>query len=261
MARIESYAPGSFCWAELATSDVAAAKHFYGEMFGWVPVDMPMPQGVYTLFQVDGNGAAAVYPAPPGVPNHWGVYFSVTSADDAAARVAELGGKVIAGPFDAHDLGRMAVAQDPQGATFSVWQAKKTYGATHGGPLGQVTWPELKTPDAAGAADFYKALFGWKTKPESGVAEAQYTEWENGGRPLGGMLPMKGAEWTGVPPHWSMYVTVADCDERTARATQLGAKVCVPPMDIPNTGRFSVFFDPQGAAICLFQMTARPATA
>src|SRR3954454_16253568 len=171
MAKIESYKPGSFCWAELASNDVAAAKTFYNQMFGWVPVDMPMPQGVYTLFQVDGNDAAAVYSAPPGVPVHWGVYFSVESADDAAAKIAEKGGKVIAGPFDAHDAGRMAVAQDPQGATFSVWQAKKHYGASHGGPMGQVVWPELKTPDAVAAAEFYTGLFGWSTKPEStGIA-------------------------------------------------------------------------------------------
>jgi predicted enzyme related to lactoylglutathione lyase len=41
MSRIESYAPGSFCWAELATGDTAAAKQFYAEMFGWTSVDMP----------------------------------------------------------------------------------------------------------------------------------------------------------------------------------------------------------------------------
>src|SRR5438477_11175786 len=83
MANIESYAPGSFCWAELATTDAAAAKHFYGEMFGWTAVDMPMPEGVYTLFQSNGQDAAAVYSAPPGVPVHWGVYFAVSSADES----------------------------------------------------------------------------------------------------------------------------------------------------------------------------------
>ena len=75
MAKIEVYTPGSFCWAELATTDPAAAKQFYGEMFGWTAVDMPMPEGVYTLFQADGNDAAAVYTTRPGVPVHWGVYF------------------------------------------------------------------------------------------------------------------------------------------------------------------------------------------
>src|ERR1035441_9339508 len=111
MSKIESYVPGSFCWAELATTDAAAAKHFYGEMFGWTAVDMPMPEGVYTLFQADGNDAAAVYTSRPGVPVHWGVYFSVASADESAAAIEPCGGKLIAGPFDAHDAGRMADRQ------------------------------------------------------------------------------------------------------------------------------------------------------
>jgi predicted enzyme related to lactoylglutathione lyase len=263
MSKIESYVPGSFCWAELATSDAAAAKHFYGEMFGWIAVDIPMPEGVYTLFQADGNDAAAVYTPRPGVPVHWGVYFSVASADESAAQIEPCGGKLIAGPFDASDAGRMAIGQDPQGAMFSLWQAKRHIGATHGGPLGKVVWPELATTDPAGAAGFYTRLFGWKTRPEAGVAEAPYAEWVNGGVSMGGLLPMQGDQWHGVPPHWMIYITVADCTERAARAGQLGGQICVPPTDIPNVGRFAVIADPQGAAFSLIQMTAMtlPATA
>ena len=255
MGKIESYAPGSFCWAELAATDTAAAKTFYAGMFGWTAVDHPMPQGVYTVFQVDGLDAAAVYQAPAGVPVHWGVHFAVASVDATAAQVAPLGGKVIAGPFDAHDYGRMAVVQDPQGAAFAIWEAKKSIGATYGGPLNQVVWPELSTPDPVGAAAFYGSLFGWTTKPETGVAEAFYTEWVNGGVNMGGMLPMRGDEWRGIPPHWLVYVTVADCDERAAKAVELGATLRVPPHDIPNTGRFSMIVDPQGAAISIIKMT------
>ena len=263
MAKIESYAPGSFCWAELATSDAAAAKRFYAEMFGWTAVDVPMTEGVYTLLKSEGNDAAALCPAQPGVPVHWGVYFSVASADQSAAQVAPYGGKLIAGPFDVMDVGRMAVCQDPQGAMFSLWQAGRHIGATYGGPLNKVSWPELATTDPAGAAAFYTRLFGWKTKPETGVETAEYTEWVNGRASMGGMLPMRGDQWKGVPPHWMVYITVANCDERAARAGQLGGKVCVPPTDIPNVGRFSTVSDPQGAVFSIIQMSAmyQPATA
>lgn len=263
MSRIESYVPGSFCWAELATGDTAGAKQFYAEMFGWSAVDMPMPEGVYTLLKVDGEDAAALCSAQPGVPVHWGVYFSVASADDAAAQIVAAGGQVIAGPFDAHDVGRMAVAQDPQGAVFSIWQAKKSIGATYNGALSKVSWPELATADPAGAAAFYTKVFGWGTKPETGVESAQYTEWVNGGQSMGGMLAMKGDQWAGMPPHWGVYVTVANCDERAAKAAQLGGKLCVPPTDIPNVGRFAVITDPQGATFSIIQMTGmhQPATA
>lgn len=256
MARIENRPPGSFCWAELATSDVETAKKFYSAMFGWTPVEQPLPQGDYIIFQSDGNEAAAMYSAEPGVPTHWGVYFSVADVDESAAKIAPSGGKVLAGPFDVMDFGRMAAAQDPAGAHFSLWQPKKHIGFTHGGPLNQVCWPELTTPDPAGAVAFYNGLLGWKTKPATGVDTAEYVEWLNGETHIGGLMPMRGEEWKGIPPHWMIYVSVADCDERAAKAKELGATVCVPPTDIPNVGRFSVITDAQGAVFSLIHLTA-----
>jgi predicted enzyme related to lactoylglutathione lyase len=258
MARIESYPPGSFCWAELATHDLTAAKKLYGELFGWSAVDNPIPGGgVYTMFRIDGNDVAAAHAHRPDLRPHWGVYFSVTSADETAAKVEPLGGKLIEPPFDVMDVGRMAVIQDPQGSTISIWQAKKHIGATHGGLLGRVMWPELHTPDPAGAAAFYTGLFGWRTHPASGVESAQYVEWINGETHFAGMMPMRGPEWQGLPPHWMIYITVADCDERAAKAKGLGAEVCVPPTDVPNVGRFAVISDAQGATFSMIQMTAR----
>jgi len=118
-------------------------------------------------------------------------------------------------------------------------------------------WPELHTPDPVGAAGFYTRLFGWKTQPASGVESAQYVEWINGESHFAGMMPMSGPEWQGLPPHWMIYVTVADCDERAARAKELGAAVCVPPTDVPNVGRFAVVNDAQGATFSMIQMTVR----
>ncbi len=60
-------------------------------------------------------------PRMPGVPNHWHVYFAVADADAAAAKATELGGAVVAEPFDM-PVGRMAVISDPQGAVFSIIQ-------------------------------------------------------------------------------------------------------------------------------------------
>jgi hypothetical protein len=257
MGRIESYPPGSFCWSELVTTDLEAAKRLYCELFGWGAVDHPIPGGIYTMFQVNGNDVAGAYAAQPELPAHWGVYFSVVNADEAAAKVGALGGKLVAPPFDVTDVGRMASIQDPQGARFSLWQAKTHIGATHGGPLGQVLWPELHTPDVAGAAAFYRGLFGWRTQPASGVESAEYVEWINGETHFGGMMPMRGPEWEGLPPHWMIYITVADCDERVAKAKAMGAAVCVPPTDIPNVGRFAVLNDAQGAPFSILQMTAR----
>jgi predicted enzyme related to lactoylglutathione lyase len=254
VSKIESYPPGTFCWADLATADLPAAKAFYAEMFGWASVDIPTPAGPYVILKAEGEDVAGLMPPPPGVPNYWGVHFAVTSADEAAAKIKAAGGKVLTGPFDAMDAGRLAVAQDPQGAVFCVWQAMKHPGATYRGALGRIVWPELVTRDTAGAAAFYGGLFGWGTKPETGLESVPYIEWQHGGQSAGGLFPMNGPQWTGVPPYWGIYITVADCDERTAKAVQLGGKVCVPPSDIPNVGRFSAITDPQGALFQVIQM-------
>ena len=99
MAKIDKSKPGSFCWIELSTSDQKAAKSFYGSLFGWEINDIPMgPDGVYTIFKLqDGDVGAACSMRPEqraqGVPPHWMLYVAVESADAAAARAAQVGGK------------------------------------------------------------------------------------------------------------------------------------------------------------------------
>jgi len=105
MPKIEKHAPGDFCWVELGTTDQTNAKNYYSSLFGWTPVDFPMgPNEFYTMFQLNDGDAAAEYTMRPEersmVPPHWNLYVAVVSADDTAKLAAELGGKVIAPPFD-----------------------------------------------------------------------------------------------------------------------------------------------------------------
>ncbi len=168
MPNIDQNNPGSFCWFELATTDQAAAKKFYTSLFGWTVNDMPMGPGEsYSMFQVQGRQAAAAYTLRPeqrsqGVPPNWMLYVAVESADDAARRVQELGGKIYAPAFDVFDAGRMAVLADPTGAVFAVWQPKRHTGIGITGVDGTVCWADLSTPDAETARRFYSDLFGWQ---------------------------------------------------------------------------------------------------
>ena len=112
---MERYAPGEFCWIELATSNQDAAKNFYGALFGWTARDVPTGPGqVYSLLELQGRIAAAAFTISPGenaagVPPHWHLYVAVSSADEAAKKAGELGGKVVEGPFDVMDRGRAAL--------------------------------------------------------------------------------------------------------------------------------------------------------
>jgi len=114
--------PGQFSWNELITEDTAGAAAFYTHLFGWQAAAMPggMP---YTLFMKDGLHAGGMMkPMHAGTPPMWLAYVTVESADASAARIAELGGKICAPPFDIPNVGRIAVAQDPQGAMFGIFQ-------------------------------------------------------------------------------------------------------------------------------------------
>jgi hypothetical protein len=65
----------------------------------------------------------------------------------------------------------------------------------------------------------------------------------------------KSLSWLlGLAPCWVNYVQVANCDETAAKATSLGGKVCMPPTDIPNTGRFAMLQDPQGAMLSVIAL-------
>jgi predicted enzyme related to lactoylglutathione lyase len=116
--------PGTWSWSELLTTDVEAAKSFYGAVFGWTANTAGAgPTGEYTEWQVNGRSVGGMMQKPPmmpaEVPPHWAVYFAVADADAAAARVKELGGTVMLPPTDI-EPGRFAAVADPFGGVFNV---------------------------------------------------------------------------------------------------------------------------------------------
>jgi predicted enzyme related to lactoylglutathione lyase len=271
MPEVTSHAPGSFCWIELNTSDPAAAKKFYSGLFGWEAEDMPAgPDMVYTMLKIRGLEVGAMCGLQPeqkahGVPPHWMSYVAVESADDAAKKAASLGGSLLADAFDVMDVGRMAIIQDPLGATFCVWQAKAHIGAKLVGDVGAFGWDELWTTDRKKAAEFYTGLFGWQTKGGELSMAAQadshsvgdagvYVEISNAGQPIGGMMEIT-PDMGPVPPNWLPYLMVEDCNAIANKAAASGGKLFVPPTDIPNVGRFSVIADPQGAMFAIIKLT------
>ncbi|HSY51788.1 MAG TPA: VOC family protein [Thermoanaerobaculia bacterium] len=248
MPAIEKYEPGMFCWIELATNDAAAAKTFYTSLFGWTANDMPMPEGVYTMWQKNSHDLGAMYQSKD-IPPNWASYISVENVDESAKKAQSLGANVVAPPFDVMDVGRMAVVADPQGATFCLWQAKKHIGATIRDEANTLCWNELMTSDIAAARDFYKGLFGWNLE-----LSPQYTEVHVGPVPVGGMMQIT-PDMMGTPPNWAPYFSVDDCDAAVAKAKSLGAQIYVPPTDIPNVGRFAVIADPQGAMFDVIKLS------
>jgi uncharacterized protein len=262
MTDFDKHAAGTFVWPELATTDQKAGVAFYSTLFGWGLNEQPMSPGdVYSMFTVRGREVAAAYTMRPeerqhGMPPHWNSYVSVDNVDETARRAPELGGKIIAPPFDVMDAGRMAVLQDPTGAIFQVWQAKRHIGAKVLGEPGALAWTELSTRDTKAAAKFYMELLGWSAKVGGDGVNA-YTEFTPKGAsyPTAGMmdLAMLGERGANIPPNWMPYFQVTDVDATANKAKELGGNLYVPPSDIPNVGRFSVIADPQGAVFAIYK--------
>ena len=193
MAEFSSpHAPGTFCWAELATTDQNAGIAFYRALLGWDVHQEPIgPDEVYSMFRMRGKEVAAAYNMRPeerqqGAPPHWNLYVAVASVDDTAKRAEGLGGKVLMPPFDVMDAGCMAVIQDPTGAVISLWWKDGAHTGSATDPMkeGAFCWSELMTDNIDKAQSFYTKLFPWKTKAE----DTSYTEWQLDGQSIGGTV-------------------------------------------------------------------------
>lgn len=253
MGERTSYPPGTFSWAELATSDAEGAKAFYSGLFGWDLEDTPAGPGmVYTMARIGGEAVAAVFKQherEQGIPPHWNSYVTVASADESAARAKELGGAVLFEPFDVMEVGRMAVLQDPTGAIFQVWEPRQSIGAELVNEPGSLTWNDLGTRDPEAAERFYSGLFGWAFEKVPGPVD--YWVIQNNGRSNGGMRLQSDQEVAdGTPPNWMPYFAVKSSDEAVTKVGELGGRVLVPPTDVPS-GKFTIVQDPQGAVFAL----------
>lgn len=116
---------------------------------------------------------------------------------------------------------------------------------------GAFSWCELTTPDPAGAAAFYGALFGWQVQPPM-PHMGDYRLATLDEAMVAGIMPPP-PDAPPMPPHWGVYVTVKHCEATVEQALALGARLLVPAMDVPTVGRMAVLQDPQGAVFSVMQ--------
>lgn len=254
MGQRTAYEPGTFCWADLGTTDADAARAFYGALLGWTGEPGGPETGGYATMALAGAVVAGIVPQAPdqraaGVPPSWRSYVAVDDVEAAAARAAGLGGRVVAPAVDVGALGRTAVVADPQGAALGLWQAREMAGAQVVNDVGAMVLNQLNTTDPEGAQAFYGALFGWAFAPVAGGA-LPYWGVTSGGRLNGGMMALDPR--APAPPHWLVYFTVDDLDGADALLVDGGGAVVVPPMAV-ESGRILVAHDPQYAFFALFE--------
>jgi predicted enzyme related to lactoylglutathione lyase len=276
MPERDRYIPGVPCWVDTSQPDPEAVTAFYSGLFGWelenvMPPDSP---GEYYMARLDGKDVAAIGSQPEAAPPQamWNTYIAVASADETAQKVRDAGGRVIAEPFDIGDAGRMAVCSDPEGAVFCIWEAKEMIGAQLVNDHGTVNFNGLNTRDAEAAKAFYGAVFGWRALDLGGaemwrldgygdhleeIQPGTRANVEEVGGPEGfedvvASINPIGDDQPDTPAHWSVTFAVDDADAIAARATELGGRVVVPPLDAPWV-RMTVLADPEGATFIASQ--------
>lgn len=241
--KITEPTPGAPCWVDLATSDPSAARALYTELFGWrAEGELSAEGGGYLRLLLGDNAVGGLSGRQAGQPVAWAVYFATDSVDEAAARVAAAGGRVVRGPGDAHGGVRFAAVADPSGAGFALWQAGESTPETVFNEPGALGWAELATRDTEGSIAFYHEVLGWSVS-----STEMYTQFGVDGWDFGGMADMTEQFPEDVPPYWMPYFAVADVDTTAERAVGLGAGVLLPPTDVPDGPRLAVLRDAQGA--------------
>jgi uncharacterized protein len=174
------------------------------------------------------------------------------------------------------EAGRMAVFTDPEGLMLCVWQAGQNKGAELVNEHGTVNFNDLNTRNPEGAKSFYGSVFGWGTLGLPGGFEmftlagyGDHLEQDNpelrenmaemdapkGFEDVVASLVPIGDDRPDTPPHWNVTFAVDDADAIAGKATELGGRVIVPPMDAPWV-RTTVVADPQGATFTASKFVA-----
>ena len=244
---------GRFVWFEYVTKDVKKAQGFFGELFNWSTQDVPMPQGSYQMISNAGQTIGGYMVTPEGAPPHahWLSHLQVVDAAATARQIKSQGGKIRKDAFKVAEMGTMAIVADPFDGTFALWQPTKPEGmGDYRETLGSFCWNELSTEQPEKSLEFYKKVGGFDVESMDMPGMGKYHQLKSDGKPRAGVMK---SSMPGVPQMWTPYVHVANADQSHDKAKKLGSKIHVPPTDIPNVGRFSIFSDPLGGTLGILQ--------
>jgi predicted enzyme related to lactoylglutathione lyase len=243
--RTAPWPAGVPCYVDLMTPDPAVARGFYADVLGWTYDEPSEEFGGYQIARRDGHVAAGLMPAMEGAPISWNLYFATDDIEGLVARVPQLGGQVLQPVMAISTTGRMAIAADPAGAVFCLWQGGDLVGAEITSDPGSLVWEDLRSSAPDVAREFYLGLFSYKYDPVE-MASADYQTFTHPMEqfPLGGMGGFMGGPG---PDRWEITFAVTSTDDAVAATTAAGGSVLLPAFDSPF-GRLAGLADPFGAA-------------
>ncbi|MFJ6985116.1 MULTISPECIES: VOC family protein [unclassified Streptomyces] len=173
------------------------------------------------------------------MPTVWTVYFATPDADATARRILTAGGQLVTAPLPVGGAGTAALAADPEGAVFGLWQpaALPGFGVRH--RPGAFAWAQLYARDTGAANTFYghlfhDALFGPGAEPDFGRS------------------PVADVFSAMMPPHFLVHFGTDDCAAALGTVSRLGGRVQAGPF-AASYGTVAVVTDNQGASFALLQ--------
>jgi len=246
--------PGKIVWAELFTSDSAAATKFYTGVFSWTAATVEQHGETYTVFSNGGRPVAGLRQrtnTTSGHPSRWIHYVSVANIDSALSTVAKAGGEVRAPARKFPNMGSLAIATDNEGSPFGILQSTSGDVADNEPTNGSWNWCHLFVKNPKNAADFYRQVFNYDVTPDSRTGSGSELLFSSGGVNRGGVSVLPNRE--DAKPGWLGVIRVANLDETLAQVPTLGGEVMVAPHDAAFGSRFAVIADPTGGTVGLVQ--------
>jgi predicted enzyme related to lactoylglutathione lyase len=255
MATAVSTLLGRPLWYELMTTDTDAAETFYRTVVGWKSAPFAGSPQPYTTFNRSGEiPVAGLMRRPEGMnaPPFWAMYIGVPKLEEVAAHITRLGGDECSPVIEVPTVGRMQMMKDAQGAAFYIYEPSRSEQRPEAAPeVGEGSWHELMTTDAAAAMTFYSDVFGWQ--PSETMDMGPMGKYHMFNRPhgmIGGMMN-KPPEMAHVPPNWQIYFRVSDIPSAVERIKANGGQILNGPMEVPGGDWIVNAMDPQGAAFSL----------
>ncbi|MCX4558767.1 VOC family protein [Streptomyces phaeochromogenes] len=245
---------GTPTWIDLRVPDLERALEFYNALFGWEYAPDTAKTGLGTVCLLRGRPVAAIAQAAPtdtSTNPDWTMYFATADCDGTAKRIADAGGSVLTAPTDIGEDGRAALAEDPVGARFGLWEARAHVGCEVVNEPDSLVRNDLVTPDPEPARAFYTTVFGYSLDGNKTLPDLDFTFLRRpDGHEIGGIFGFPGAPRSA----WATTFEVADTDAVVGRAVAAGG-IADTPEDSPY-GRIATLTDPFGAE---FSVITRPA--
>ncbi|GAB3565632.1 VOC family protein [Amycolatopsis endophytica] len=228
MSHVDTNQPeGTPTWMALTVPRPGEAARFYGAVFGWTVED--------DLFLL-GDRVAAGFAEGPAA---WTVSLATGDCDATAKRVAAAGGTIAEGPSEFGDRARVAVAVDPVGARFGLWQGRELPGCQVVNEPGALVRNDLTTDRPEHARAFYSQVFGFTLDGNADLPELDFTFLRRpDGHEIGGIMGSTSGSG------WATTFEVADTDETIARAVGHGGRSTEPEDFV--YGRMATITDPFG---------------